>query len=239
MLPLAGHTCWPLKASASARGGPEPPSWHPAAGRSQLMSPARNFSLCDLQYCTPKKKKKKSEATAASPTLTEPSCQSHNQTLAVPWRWQEALPPNTRLQVGRGECSRYQHEVLTTLSPGPCQPLSFSRIPTSPPNPPQPSSRTAAHPGQPHPLRLTRTSCLKTRHHPIKTPFNTLSPLPPPPFPLPPAQQGNSDRHRASGPPCPLSPLRHRPLPDGSPGAPSCRPPAEPFLLHVRWPSLY
>lgn len=56
MLPLAGHTCWPLKANASAGGGPEPPSWHPAAGRSQLRSPAETFSLCNLQYCTLKKK---------------------------------------------------------------------------------------------------------------------------------------------------------------------------------------
>lgn len=151
MLPLAGHTCWPLKANASAGEGPEPPSWHPAAGRSQLRSPAETFSLCNLQYCT---LKKNSEATAASPTLTEPSRQSHNQTLAVPWRWQEALPPNAGLQVGRGECSRYQHEVLTTLPPGPFQPLSFLGSPQTPkPSPAQLQDRSSprtASPSPPH-----------------------------------------------------------------------------------------
>lgn len=166
MLPLAGHTCWPLKANASAGEGPEPPSWHPAAGRSQLRSPAETFSLCNLQYCTPKKN---SEATAASPTLTEPSRQSHNQTLAVPWHWQEALPPNAGLQVGRGECSRYQHEVLTTLPPGPFQPLSFSRIPTSSQTLPSPA------PGP----QLTQDSLTLSTSHAHHVSIQSTTPLKP------------------------------------------------------------
>lgn len=112
------------------------------------------WDLLPLQFAILHPKKKMSEATAASPTLTEPSRQSHNQTLAVPWRWQEALPPNAGLQVGRGECSRYQHEVLTTLPPGPFQPLSFLGSPQTPkPSPAQLQDRSSprtASPSPPH-----------------------------------------------------------------------------------------
>lgn len=123
--------------------------------------------------------------------------------------------------MGRGGHSRYQHEVPHHPLPRTVPTPLIFWDPLIPPN--QPSSRTAAHPGQPRPLRLTRTSSLKTRHHPIKTPFPDLTPTalsPRLPFP---SLQLNKGTVTVTVPPgrpacCPLSttdlfPTDHRGLP--------------------------